>query len=71
MTEQEELEYLRLIFNNIDNPLFLIDKDGRTLLANNATFKLYRCSKSYFEDNYSDSYKMKEEGHYRRPYSSR
>ncbi|MBQ3291116.1 MAG: sigma 54-interacting transcriptional regulator [Mogibacterium sp.] len=65
MTEQEELEYLRLIFNNSDNPLFIIDKSGKTLLANNATYKQYNCSKEEFEEKYSDSYKMKAEGNYK------
>lgn len=64
LTEKKELEYLRLIFNGSDTPLFIIDSKGKTLLANNATYKQYRCSKEEFEEKYSDSYKMKEEGHY-------
>lgn len=54
-TEEEMLSRYQMIFNNLENPVFIMDKTGRTLLANVATYKIYGCTKKQFDELYSNT----------------
>lgn len=58
----QELKLLKLIFDNLDLPVYIIDNLGNTLYANPATFQMYNCSREIYEKYYSNTYYMMEAG---------
>jgi len=60
--QENQLDLYKIVFDNLEDAVYLINNKGKTILANNATIKGYRCSRNLFEKLYSDSYKMLENG---------
>ena len=52
MYTDEMLNLFQMLINNLEDAVFLMDKSGKVILANNATYKLYGCSKKQFEEHY-------------------
>ena len=53
MAMEELLSLYQMILNNLEEPVFIMDRNGRTLAANVATYKIYGCTKKQFEQMYS------------------
>ena len=62
MSMNDDLQLLKIIFDNLNLPVYIIDHAGRTLYANNATFEMYHCTQKMFEEYYSDTYYMLKHG---------
>lgn len=57
-----DLELLKMIFENLSDPVFLIDSHGHTVLANSATVNMYKCSRLDYQKNYCDAHAMLAQG---------
>lgn len=55
-------ELLETIFNNLEDAVYILDANGRILLANNATIKMYDCPRSVFDELYTDTYEKLKNG---------
>ena len=59
-----DFELIKLIFDNLEYPLYLNDRSGKTLCANDALLRLYHCNRDEFERLYADVYHLKDDGVY-------
>ena len=59
-----DFELIKLIFDNLEYPLYLNDRSGKTLCANDALLRLYHCDRDEFERLYADVYHLKDDGVY-------
>ena len=62
MKERNEEELLKLIFENLGVGIFLLDANSKTVLCNEETVKMYRCSRNEYEKHYSDGHAARESG---------
>ena len=60
--KQTELFLYSTLLNGLDDSMYIIDMNGDTVLYNNATLKLYQCSKEQFDRKYSNMYQMAADG---------
>lgn len=52
---RNNIEIYKTLINSLDISMFVIDKYGKTILANDATLELYGCTWEDFETNYSNT----------------
>ena len=62
MGTEELLAQYQMILNNMEDPVFIMDRNGKTLAANVATYKIYGCTKKQFEQMYSRTSWLLEHG---------
>lgn len=62
MENEELLLQYQMILNNLEDPIFIMDRSGKTLAANVATYKIYGCTKKQFEQIYSNTGYLMEHG---------
>lgn len=66
MQNNVDVSLLITLLNGMDDSMYIIDLNGDTVFYNNATLKLYRCSREVFEKHYKNMYYMEEHGTFKR-----
>lgn len=59
---RNNIELYRTLINSLDIAMFIIDKYGKTLLANDATLELYGCTWEDFEKKHSNTQYLLDNG---------
>ena len=59
---ENELELLKRLFENLDSPVYILDGNGKNLMVNNATLKMYQCSREEYYKYYAESSEMVRRG---------
>ena len=66
MRENMDVTLLMTLLNGMDYSMYIIDQKGDTVFYNNATLRLYRCSREVFEKEYKNMYYMEAHGTFQR-----
>ena len=66
MTTNMDISLIITLLNNMEDSACIMDTNGDTLFANNATIKLYQCTRAVFEKLYKNMYAMEKQGTFKR-----
>lgn len=55
---ENEFELLKRLFESLEFPAYIMDNNGKILMVNNATLKMYQCSREEYYKYYANSHEM-------------